>query len=187
MRKSITSTTKRHMILKKYGVSLPEKSQEKKSALQSYSFTQYALKKRLPKEWLSRECGLSTKHDRYHKIDFLKIPYLNEEEKEVTFRKRFAHKEFRWKRNSVGKIGLYGEWKLPSIRQSIYGAVRPWRSGGIHVQNRILYCASGAKAVHSQRKGRGRRDIFAEDKTEIKRGKFFRKSLMLYLREHPGL
>lgn len=111
-------------ILEKYGVSLPERqpenSQEKRPALSSYSLAQYALEKRLPKEWLSKECGLSTERDRYHKADFLKIPYWNEEGKEVTFRKRFAHKEFRWRRNSAGKIRLYGEWKLPSIRQTGY-------------------------------------------------------------------
>ena len=58
-------------ILEKYGVSLPEKSQEKKGALSSYSLAQYALEKRLPKEWLTKECSLSTERDRYHKADFL--------------------------------------------------------------------------------------------------------------------
>lgn len=113
-------------ILEKYGVSLPEKSQEKKGALSSYSLAQYALEKRLPKEWLTKECSLSTERDRYHKADFLKIPYLNEEGKEVTFRKRFAHKQFRWKRKDKKQEGekspirLYGEWKLPSIREIGY-------------------------------------------------------------------
>lgn len=53
----------------------------------------------------------------------MKIPYLDESRKESTYRKRFAHKDFRWKYGSAGKIGLYGEWRLPEIRGVGYAAV----------------------------------------------------------------
>ena len=32
-------------------------------------------------------------------------------------RKRYARKQFKWKWGSAGKIGLYGEWRLPQIRK----------------------------------------------------------------------
>ena len=45
---------------------------------------------------------------------------MNENGIEVTFRKRFANKQFRWKKGSSGKIGLYGEWRLKQIRTAGY-------------------------------------------------------------------
>lgn len=117
-------------ILGKYNVPLPkkkpDKDKEEKPAIRSYSLMQYALEKRLPEEWLAKECHLTTERDRYHRADFLKIPYLDEEGKELTFRKRFANKEFRWRRPPKGQkneIRLYGEWKLKAVRETGYAVL----------------------------------------------------------------
>ena len=56
---------------------------------------------------------------------FLRIPYLDINGEESTFRKRFGNKDFRWKYGSSGKICLYGEWRLPEIRKVGY-AVMKW-------------------------------------------------------------
>lgn len=109
-------------IMEKYGV---ETGEQKKLEAQkkSYSLTQYAFEKKLPEEWLASECFLSTVKDKRAGASYMKIPYLDENRKEVTYRKRFAHKDFRWKYGSSGKIGLYGEWRLPEIRSVGYAAM----------------------------------------------------------------
>lgn len=102
-------------ILEKYGVT---ENEGKSSA--SYTLEQYAQEKHFDPEWLKNECRISNNHDRYMKADFMRIPYFNENGNESVFRKRFAKKEFRWKKGSAGKIGMYGEWKLKSIREAGY-------------------------------------------------------------------
>ena len=72
---------------------------------------------------LASECSLSTVIDKRTGASYMKIPYLDESHKESTYRKRFAHKDFRWKYGSAGKIGLYGEWRLPEIRDVGYAAM----------------------------------------------------------------
>ena len=100
-------------ILKQYG-----KDQEEAERPQgrSYSLAQYAEKKGLPEEWLAEQCHASTGKDR-DGTTFLKIPYYNEDGSEGATRKRYAGKQFKWKWGSAGKIGLYGEWRLPQIRK----------------------------------------------------------------------
>lgn len=112
-------------ILDKYGVELESKGTGRTAAarnggIKGYSLSQYAFEKRLPEEWLKDECKIKTVHDRYYDVDYMKVPYMDEQGIEVTYRKRFANKEFRWKKGSTGKIGLYGEWKMKQIRSAGY-------------------------------------------------------------------
>ena len=109
-------------ILEEYGVSR-EEQQEQEKRDKNYTLAQYAFEKRLPEEWLQKECFLSTGKDRKDGTLYMKIPYLDENGKESTYRKRYAHKDFRWKYGSAGKIGLYGEWKLSRIRDAGYAAI----------------------------------------------------------------
>ena len=108
-------------ILEKYGVAQEEKKKEE-NPNKNYTLTQYAFEKRLPEDWLKENCRLSTVKGR-DGITYMKIPYYDPDGNEATFRKRFANKDFRWKYGSAGKIGLYGEWKLPAIRQAGYAAM----------------------------------------------------------------
>ncbi len=117
-------------ILEKYGVELDKDSgkTEKKPMLKGYSLSQYAFEKHLPENWLESECRVTTVHDRYFKSDYVKIPYMDEHGKEATYRKRFADKEFRWKKNPPGKklgdlIRFYGEWKMQQIRAAGYAVL----------------------------------------------------------------
>ena len=103
-------------ILDKYGVSQEPDRQVNR---RSYTLTQYATEKHLPEDWLSSECKLRTYKDR-DGTKYLVEPYLDERGREVTFRKRYAKKELKWKWGSAGKIGLYGEWRLEQIRRSGY-------------------------------------------------------------------
>ena len=107
-------------ILEKYGVT-DEERKEMRASEYSYTLKQYAFEKKLPEDWLRDVCKLSTETERgkkatYSGSTYVKFPYLNEEGKEATHRKRFARKEFRWKYGSAGKIGMYGEWRLPEMR-----------------------------------------------------------------------
>ena len=107
-------------ILEKYGVT-DEERKEMRASEYSYTLKQYAFEKKLPEEWLRDVCKLSTETERgkkatYSGSTYVRFPYLNEEGKESTHRKRFARKEFRWKYGSAGKIGMYGEWRLPEMR-----------------------------------------------------------------------
>lgn len=108
-------------ILEKYGISQEEKKEEA-DLKKNYTLTQYAFEKKLPEDWLKENCMLSTIKGR-DGVTYMKIPYFDPDGKEATFRKRFANKDFRWKYGSSGKIGLYGEWKLPAIRQVRYAAM----------------------------------------------------------------
>lgn len=110
-------------IMEKYGVSTEDqKKQKQKEQERNYSLAQYAFEKRLPEDWLKEECFLSTAKERSG-ATYMKIPYLDENRRESTYRKRFAHKDFRWKYGSSGKIGLYGEWRLPNIRSVGYAVM----------------------------------------------------------------
>lgn len=103
-------------ILEKYGV---DQEPERQVNRRSYTLTQYAAEKHLPEDWLQNECKLRTYKDR-DGTKYLVEPYLDERGREVTFRKRYARKELKWKWGSAGKIGLYGEWRLEQIRRSGY-------------------------------------------------------------------
>ena len=115
-------------ILEQHGVTEEDK-EERRRQQQSYSLEQYALEKRLPKEWLADVCGLSTGKDRKTGVSYMRIPYRDQNGKETTFRKRYANKDFRWKFGSqnsadaASRFGLYGEWMLPKIRESRYAVL----------------------------------------------------------------
>lgn len=111
-------------ILDKYGaLHEPEQSRAKKpegpQGPGSYTIEEYSFEKRLPVEWLKKECGVSTGKDR-DKKQFLKVPYFNEENTDPIFRKRYAEKNFKWSWGSSGKLILYGDWRLPEIRKAGY-------------------------------------------------------------------
>ena len=106
-------------ILEKYGV---DQEPERQVNRRSYTLTQYAAEKHLPEDWLQSECKLRTYKDR-DGTKYLVEPYLDERGREVTFRKRYARKELKWKWGSAGKIGLYGEWRLEQIRRSGYAVL----------------------------------------------------------------
>lgn len=107
-------------ILDRYGVENQAKKKQKQKPkaqeLQAYTLEEYALAKRLPKEFLEETCGCSTAKDR-DRVTYLKVPYYNEEKTEWIYRKRYGGKEFRWSYGSTGKLILYGDWRLPEIRQ----------------------------------------------------------------------
>ena len=107
-------------ILEKYGALKelePPKKKEKAPGPDAYTLEEYAFSKRLPVEFLKETCGASTGRDKDKKT-FLKLPYFNEEKTDPIFRKRYAHKEFRWSWGSSGKLILYGDWRLPEIRKA---------------------------------------------------------------------
>lgn len=108
-------------ILDKYGkLEEPEKQKEKpKPQMQSYTLAEYAFAKRLPEEFLKNMCRASTGKDR-DGVQWLKLPYYNEDGEAPVFRKRYGGKEFRWSYGSSGKLILYGEWRLPEIREQGY-------------------------------------------------------------------
>ena len=112
-------------ILERYGVERENTGAGRTTAarngnVKGYSLAQYAFEKHLPEDWLESECKIKTVHDRYYDVDYMKVPYMDEQGIEVTYRKRFANKEFRWKKGSSGKIGLYGEWKMRQVRSAGY-------------------------------------------------------------------
>ena len=107
-------------ILEKYGVS---EDPEDRANKRSYTLSEYAAAKHLPEEWLKAEFRLRTQTDRKDGTKYLAEPYMNERGREVTFRKRYANKEIRWKWGSSGKIVLYGEWRLHQIREKGYAVI----------------------------------------------------------------
>lgn len=108
-------------ILEKYGASQEQEKPKKQESNGPgpYSVEQYSFDKRLPVDFLTEVCRVSTGKDR-NGTQYLRIPYLLEDGTESASRKRFAHKEFRWGYGSKGKINLYGEWRLNEIRKAGY-------------------------------------------------------------------
>ena len=106
-------------ILKQYGAYKPEEDKKPEGSLLSYSVAQYVLEKRLPEEFLKEQCCLQTKRDKQG-VQYLYIPYFNENSDEVTYRKRYGDKQFRWKYGAGKDICMYGEWKLEQIRTAGY-------------------------------------------------------------------
>ena len=91
------------------------------AAVPQYTVAEYALEKRLPAEWLKTECRMESGKDKIG--GFLKIPYMDEQGDEVTFRKRYpkgARQRFAWKYGSSGKLMPYGMWRMASIREAGY-------------------------------------------------------------------
>lgn len=94
----------------------------KKEGLESYSLEQYSFEKRLPVEFLRDRCHCETKKER-DGLTCLLMPYYKEDGTDPAIRKRYNFKEFRWSKGSSGKIGLYGEWRLPEIRNKGYAVL----------------------------------------------------------------
>lgn len=117
-------------ILSKYGVDTEAQRQQVKQAraaqrregLTDYTLKQYSFEKRLPENFLVETCHLSTERDRDGHV-WLKIPYIGEDGQAATYRKRYGGKQFRWRQGSSGKICLYGEWRLPEIREKGYAVL----------------------------------------------------------------
>ena len=95
-------------------------SKPKVEGTQPFTLTEYSFAKRIPEEWLADNCRLETAKDRRTGCDYLKEPYFDENGELVTFRKRYANKEFRWKAGSAGKIIMYGLWRMPHIQKAGY-------------------------------------------------------------------
>lgn len=105
-----TDTTEAYKeILKEYG------KDEERPQDRNYSLEQYAKDKRLPEAWLKDFCRIETGKDRRAGTTYMRIPYFDRAGHEVVYRKRYAHKDFRWQYGSGGKIGLYGEWRLQGV------------------------------------------------------------------------
>ena len=115
------STEAYKAILTKYHVSTADDSPKPRKGPDSYSVEEYSFEKRLPLDFLAK-INVTTEKDRQGKT-FLRTPYYLEDGRESTYRKRYAHKEFRWKQGSSGKICLYGEWRLPQIREAGYAVM----------------------------------------------------------------
>lgn len=105
-------------ILSRYGALRDPKKEKKDKAPheEPYTLKEYAFEKRFQEEWLTEVCGASTSKDR-DRIQFLKIPYFNEEGEPFVYRKRYGNKSFKWSWGSAGKLILYGDWRLPEIRK----------------------------------------------------------------------
>lgn len=104
-------------ILRQHHIDPPQRERRRK--LTQYTLKQYAFEKHLPEDWLSEQCGLSDgkEYDRntHETTLYLKTPFWDENKKLVTYRKRFAYKEFRWKLGS--HTILYGLWRLPEFKE----------------------------------------------------------------------
>lgn len=112
-------------ILKKYDAYEDKEAEEKRKdtmQLSTYTVSQYSFEKHLPEEWLTKQCGLQTKKDK-NGVSYLYIPYFNETGREVTYRKRYANKQFRWKYGAGKDICLYGAWKMETIRSAGYAVL----------------------------------------------------------------
>ena len=124
--KGISTKEAYKLILREHGIEPPQPESQSRAStgsnLGSFTIQEYSLLKKLPTDWLATTCRLSTDKDK-DGTRFLKIPYLLEGGTESTFRKRYADKQFRWKYGSSGKICLYGDWKLPEIRNEGYCAL----------------------------------------------------------------
>ena len=115
---NVDSGTAYKEILEKYGVSREDQKQKpkkKNAEFIPYSLEQYSQDKKLPADFLREVCRADTGRDR-DGTTFLRISYADATGQEITYRKRYAKKEFRWRTGSKGKIHLYGEWRLESIR-----------------------------------------------------------------------
>lgn len=106
-------------ILEKYGKAQEPQKPKEKPKMQSFTLAEYAFSKHLPEDFLKDVCLASTAKDR-DGTQWLKLPYYNEQNQAPVFRKRYGGKEFRWSYGSSGKLILYGEWRLPEMRQQGY-------------------------------------------------------------------
>lgn len=114
----VDNKTAYKQILEKYG-RLNEHKPPEKPKMQELTVSEYAFSKRIPEDFLKDVCLASTGKDR-DGVRWLKMPYKKEDGSTQVFRKRYGGKEFRWGQGSSGKLCLYGEWRLPEIRNNGY-------------------------------------------------------------------
>lgn len=114
----VDTKTAYKQILDKYG-KLEDSKPPEKPKLKDLTLTEYAFSKRLPEDFLREVCLATTGKDR-DGVKWIKLPYRKEDGTTEVFRKRYGGKEFRWSYGSSGKLCLYGEWRLPEIRQNGY-------------------------------------------------------------------
>ena len=105
-------------ILKEYGLEDKSSGGSSEPKVKDLTVTDYARAKKLPQDWLEDKCRLTTEKDKKTGALFIRIPYFDEEGKEATYRRRYADKQFRWKYGA--KPGLYGEWRLQTVRSVGY-------------------------------------------------------------------
>ena len=103
-------------ILREHGVSDDKQFKPKEGQLTSLTLDEYAVRKKIPADFLRDVCRLGTATHRDSDLSYVRIPYLDENGTEVTMRKRYGNKEFRWKRGSSGKIIPYGLWRMGEVR-----------------------------------------------------------------------
>lgn len=103
-------------ILREHGVSDEKQFKPKEGQLTSLTLDEYAVRKKIPADFLRDVCRLGTATHRDSDLSYVRIPYLDENGTEVTMRKRYGNKEFRWKRGSSGKIIPYGLWRMGEVR-----------------------------------------------------------------------
>lgn len=107
-------------ILGRYGKLEDNKPKEtERPKMMPLTLQEYGFSKRLPEDFLKNVCRASTEKDK-DGVTWVKFPYYNDENKAPVFRKRYGNKEFRWSFGSSGKLILYGEWRLPEIKQNGY-------------------------------------------------------------------
>lgn len=108
-------------ILEKYGVADDD---WKPDTPKKYTVAEYAFMKRIPEQWLKEKCFLEDGKDRDGR-GYVKIPYLDAENKTVTYRKRYSASgkdKFRWKYGT--KINtMYGEWRIKAIQELGYAVL----------------------------------------------------------------
>lgn len=120
---NVTTSEAYKAILEKYGYAQEEKKSTTSSSRgKSYTLGQYAFEKRLPEDFLTNTCRVTTGKDR-DGTTYLRIPYYFGDGSAAATRKRYANKDFRWMYGSKGKICLYGEWRLPDILEAGYAVM----------------------------------------------------------------
>lgn len=107
-------------ILVDNGLEAGKKPVSRTAQVPGYSVAEYAMEKRLPVELLKGECHMEPGKDKVG--PYLKIPYMDAEGLEVTFRKRYpkgAKRRFAWK-YGVTVPCMYGMWRIAKIREAGY-------------------------------------------------------------------
>ena len=91
----------------------------------SYTVEDYAKEKGLDAAWLRSNWGMNEGRDK--KVGaFVRIPYFNENQEQVLFRKRYpkgASQRFSWGNGSAGKLIPYGSHLLGKIREAGYAVL----------------------------------------------------------------
>lgn len=88
----------------------------------TYTVEDYAKEKRLDPQWLRKCWGMNEGSDKRVGA-FVRMPYFNEQQEQVVFRKRYpkgASQRFAWNNGAGGKLILYGLHLIEQIREKGY-------------------------------------------------------------------